>query len=333
MKVRDVKGSSSGPLDLPGTGGHAKVFKEVVRRIKTDQQSLIMDKVNDITPQQLEQIAQCCRNPEEITIKHCCFLQSDTFAYAALRAFREKKISRNEFATLVTLQGVYREGEHIKPFEIVHHKLFDDKGKVNEVHWGIIFESLERSESFFLPSSFDVNSILMKMRCLLENASPVEAGFWSCKYPAVSGEDKGQITIKKALSSRHFNVLFIDCWWSRWMICPSITLRQAFIDSFCHEEAHEINPVIGISSPEDIRTGSLKRYRDMAIPFPGHPLPKTADYLSSRLILEFMQHDFYHAVRASMLKNADIDLIIAIADVVRKIQMAFGNEYARVNRA
>ncbi|WP_257263975.1 hypothetical protein [Endozoicomonas sp. ONNA2] len=335
LKVRDVKGSSSGPLDLPGTGGHAKVFKEVVRRIKTDQQSLIMDKVNDITPQQLEQIAQCCRNPEEITTKHRCFLQSDTFAYAALRAFREKKISRNEFATLVTLQGVYLEGEHIKPFEIVHHKLFDDKGNVNGVHRDIIFDSLVRSKGFFLPSSFDVDSfdvdsILSNMLRLLENASPVEAGFWSCKYPTVSGEDKGQITIKKALSSRHFNVLFIDCEWSGWMICPSITLRQAFIDSFCQNEAHIINPVIGISSPEDIRTGSLKRYRDMAIPFPGHPLPKIADYLSARLILEFMQHDFYHAVRASMLKNADIDLIIAIAGVVRKIQMAFGNEYARV---
>ncbi|WP_257292219.1 hypothetical protein, partial [Endozoicomonas sp. ONNA1] len=116
------------------------------------------------------------------------------------------------------------------------------------------------------------------------------------------------------------------------VMCPSITLRQAFIDSLCQKEAHNINPVIGISTPEDIRTGSLKGHRDMAIPFPGHPLPKTADYLSAQLILEFMLHDLYHAVRASMLRNADIDLIVAVADVVRKIKMAFHNEYIQVKQ-
>ncbi|WP_257291186.1 hypothetical protein, partial [Endozoicomonas sp. ONNA1] len=245
-----------------------------------------------------------------------------------------KKISRNEFATLVTLQGVYLEGiQNINSFKIVHHKLFDDKGNANKVNWEIIKLSLEKSERFFLDSSFDVDSIIMEMKRLLKKASPAEAGFWSCKYPIGFGEEEGgQKTMKKALLSRDFWVLFVDCWWTGWMICPSITLRQAFIDSFCQKEAHKINPVIGSSTPEDIRTGGLKGYRDMAIPFPGHPLPKTADYLSAILILVFMQHDFYHAVRASMLKNADIHVIIAIADVVRKIKTAFHNEYTRVKQ-
>lgn len=331
LKDRDVKGISSNPLDLPGTDDHAKAFKEVVRRIKTDQQSLIMEKVNAITKDHLKQIVQCCRKPEQITDEHLSFFKTDTFAYAALRAFREKKISGNEFATLVTLQGVYLEGiRNIKSFEIVHHKLFDGNRNANEANWGIIALSLERSKWFFNGSSFDVSSIIEKMKRLLEKAPPVEASFWSCTYPDSSDKDKGLRTMYKVLSNRSFNVLLVDWWWTGWVICPSITLRQAFIDSFCQEEAHKINPVIGASSLEDIRTGGLKGFRDMAIPFPGHPLPKTADHIVAQWILEFMQHDFYHAVRASMLKNADIHLIIAIADVVRKIKASFNNEYHRV---
>ncbi|MBO9483395.1 MULTISPECIES: hypothetical protein [Gammaproteobacteria] len=333
LKVRDVKRTSSSPLDLPGTDEHAKTFKEVVRRIETDQQSLIMEKVNTITEEHLKQIAQCCSKPEQITKEHLSFFQTDTFAYAVLRAFREKKISSNEFATLVTLQGVYLEGiQNIDSFEIVHHNLFDGKGQANKVNWEIIALSLESSEWFFSGSFFDVSSIIEKMKRLFENAPPVEASFWSCKRPDFSDEDKRQRTMYKVLSSRSFKVLFDDDWWSGWLICPSITLRQAFIDSFCQEEAHKVNPVIGTSSLEDIRTGGLKGCRDMAIPFPGHPLPKTADHIAARWILEFMQHDFYHAVRASMLKNADIHLIIAMADVVRKIKASFHDEYIRVKQ-
>lgn len=332
LKDRDVKGTSSSPLDLPVTDDHAKAFKEVVRRIKTDQQPLIMEKVNAITTPQLEQIAQCCRTPEQITTEHLSFLKSDTFAYAALRAFREKKISSNEFATLVTLQGVYLEGmQEIDSFEIRHNKLFDDNGEVNECAWENIAYSLIRSRMFFPGYSYKVNSIIRKMQLLLKKAPAVEAGFWHCKFPIYKDKDQGQLTMQKALSAVHFDVLFYS-YGRDWMLCPSITLRQAFIDSYCQEEAHKINPVIGISSPEDIRIGSLKGYRDMAIPFPGHPLPKTADRLSARWILVFMQHDLYHAVRASMLKNADIHSIIAIADVVRKIKASFNNEYLRVKQ-
>ncbi|MBO9496230.1 hypothetical protein [Salinisphaera sp. G21_0] len=334
LKDRDVKGTSLSPLVLPGTDDHAKTFKETVRRIKKDQHSLIMEKVNAITTPQLEQIAQCCRKPEQITTEQLSFLKSETFAYAALRAFREKKISSNEFATLVTLQGVYLEGiQDIDSFKIEHNKLFDDNGEVNEYAWKVIEYSLKRSQMFFPVSSYNVNSIIRKMQLLLKNAPAVEAGFWSCEFPISKDEDQGQRTMKKALSAVDFHVLFLSYGYGAgWMLCPSITLRQAFIDSYCQEEAHKINPVIGVSSPEDIRIGSLKGYRDMAIPFPGHPLPKTADHFSARWILVFMQHDLYHAVLASMLKNADIHLIIAIADVVRKIKVSFNNEYLRVTQ-
>lgn len=82
LKERNVKGTSLCPLLLPVTDDHAREFNEVVRRIKIDQQSLIMEKANATTPQQLEQIVQCCLNPEQITTEHLSFLQSDAFAYA-----------------------------------------------------------------------------------------------------------------------------------------------------------------------------------------------------------------------------------------------------------
>lgn len=168
----------------------------------------------------------------------------------------------------------------------------------------------------------------LPMQFLLKKAPPVEAGFWTYSCPIFPNEDPEQLTTKKSLVYLDFRVLFGAC---GWMMCPSITLRQAFIDSVFQEEAHQINPVIGISTPEDIRTGGLKGYRDMAIPYPGHPLPKTADHLPAPDILDFMGHDFYHAVRASMLNNSDIVLIIAIADTVKQLKTSFQQEYSNVN--
>ncbi|WP_257265879.1 hypothetical protein [Endozoicomonas sp. ONNA2] len=329
LKNRAVKEKSSSPLSLPNIDDHAQVFNEVVRRITIDQQSLIMEKANAITTDQLDHIVQCCHKPEQIITEHQSFLQSDDFAYAALRAYREKKISRNEFATLVTLQGVYLQGlQQRDSFEIHHNKLFDDNGEANEYVWQTIARSLYRSEGFFT-SSFDPGATIEKMKLLLKNAPSIEAGFWHCKF--ADPIDKRQHSMRETLVNLDFLVLFaaFGCGWT---ICPSSTLRQAFLDSLCQEEAHQINPVIGISTPEDIRTGSLKGYRDMAIPFPGHPLPTTADDIPARLILEFMAHDLYHAVRASLLKNIDIQLIVAVADVVRKIKTSFHDEYIRVKQ-
>lgn len=326
LNDREIKDTSLSPLLLPNADGHARSFNEVVRRIKQDRQSQIITKVNTTTTRQLEQIIHCCCNPDQITTEHRNLLHSDDFAYAALRAFREKKISRNEFATLVTLHGIYQEGTRDNSsFKICHHRLFDNRGKANKDAWDFLASSLQSSNTPDSFPAFDVRGIIHRMTRLLKDKPPVEAGFWIYDWPDLPKEYDGQRTIRRVLAD-DVGIKFLFGGQGS-MMCAPITLRQAFLESFCREETHEINPVIGISTVEDIRTGSLKRHRDMAIPFPGHPLPKTADHLPAPTIAGFQFHDWYHALRASMLKNSDIDIIIPIGDAINTLKKDVHKEY------
>lgn len=324
---RDIKGTFLSLLSLPNDDDHARQFNEVVRRIPEKKQPVIMEKITAITPGQLEQINQCCLHPEKITTEFLDFLQSDDFAYAALRAFREEKISRNTFATLVTLQGVYLERvQKNEPLGIQHFRLFDKEGEVNKPAWDLIARSLARSNIPFTHDRFDVPAIIPKMKLLLKQLPPVEAGFWKSNWPISSNVlPTKEFNMEYALRDIDFMVLYKS---DEIRLCPSISLRQAFVDSFSQEEAHKINPVIGISTPADIRTGDVEGHRDMAIPFPGHPLPKTADHLPVPDIVTFMHHDFYHVLRASLLKNSEIPVIVAFGDVVNRIKQSCQREHS-----
>ena len=310
---RLINGLPAQTLKLNHHDVHSKVFNEVVRRIKPDIQIKISEKISQVPKSQLEKIVQCCRDPALILNDYHDFFTSDEFPYVNLRAFRDGEITVNEFATLASLHGIYKENREENEFFLMKFEaLFDKNGKPNKEAWEAIEETLHKSNRTVLSVfEYDVADVIKKMQVELKTASPLEAGFWHYDMPVPSEE----FTI--ADSVRRLGSWALSGYAKQEMI-PSITMIQALIDSAFGKEAHRINPVIGGSSVDDIRSGSIGCFRDFALPFPDVPLPKRADYLSAPKTDVFQKHDIYHLKRASLLTNEDKDLYIKIGDALQK---------------
>ena len=297
---------------------HSKVFNEVVRRIKPSKQINILEKICQVTESQVKQIINCRDNPAIILSQYHDFFTSDEFAYVNLRAFRDGKINVNEFATLASLHGIYQENhEGNESFVMKFEALFDENGEPNKEAWKAIEETLHKSNSARNSVfKFDVEFIINQMQAELKTASPLEAGFWHYDM----AEPTGEVTIADLARDVGSWALF---GYANQEMTPSITMIQALLNTF-GTEAHRINPVIGVTTVADLRLGGIHRYRDFAIPFPGIPLPKIADYCSAPTIATFQNHDVFHLLRVSALKNSNIDLYIKIGDALQEQQNRYG---------
>ena len=325
VSTRTVTDLSTTGLLLAGNSEHAKQFNEVVRRIKKPQQQHhIAEMVRVVTDDEVGKVVLCCEEPSLLLGNEHRFLLSANFPYTLLRSFRDEKITVNEFSTLISLHGIYQENMVANPsFKMTGQRLFDQQGQPDEDAWLPIIQTLQASNEgrtpFMLlpdqgrtPFQFDIVNIIRNMQATLKAVRPVEAMFWHYDIPASS-----QTTIADLI--RDVSTWVLSRFDDQEML-PSLTIRQSLLDAAFKEEAHRINPVIGSSSVSDIRKGGVNRYRDFALPFPGLPLPKIADYLPAPTIADFQHHDFYHLLRVALLANVDADLFIAIGDALQKQQ-------------
>ena len=308
LTCRLVSCISGQTLQLEVLDHHARCFNEVVRRIHTDQQSQIMDILSAVTDDQIETVVRCCDDPSLLTRNNYELLKSLDLPYQLLRAFRDEKITVNEFATMLSLHGIYQENHQLNAgFEFQVKSLFDQDGQPITASWeaiaGTLRNSNEEKETIFC---FDVDHIIKTMQEKLATVRPVEAVFWHYPISKSSGEritDVVGSTGASALSR------FADQ-----AMVPGISTRQALLDAAFKEEAPRVNPVIGTSLVADIRNGGSGRYRDFALPFPGIPLPTKADDIDAPFSADFQIHDYYRLLRVSLLANKDIDLYLAIGD-------------------
>ena len=91
---------------------------------------------------------------------------------------------------------------------------------------------------------------------------------------------------------------------------PSFSMMQEFLR--VHSGARQsvrITPVIGDSSVQDIVKCGKTHTRVMRLPFPDSPFPKKADCIDTPYFMDYIRHEFYHAIVAS--------------DVPKKYQLAF----------
>ena len=310
---RLMNGLPAQGLKLQHDDDHSKSFNEVVRRINPFKQINILEKISQATAEQVGKIIQCCDDPALILNGFHGFFISDEFPYVNLRAFRDGKITVNEFATLASLHGIYQESrEESESFKMKFEALFDQNGGPNKEAWKAIEETLHKSNSVVTSAfKYDIADVIKKMQVEFNTVRPLEAGFWHYDMP-VPSEKQTIVDVIRRLGSWALSG------YANQEMIPSITMIQAFIDSAYGEEAHRINPVIGVSSTDDLRLGGIGCYRDYAIPLPDIPLPKIADYLPAPNIAAFQKHDRYHLERASLLTNADKDLYIAIGDALQE---------------
>ena len=311
LTCRLAKRISEQPLQLEGLDHHARCFNEVVRRIDKNQQSEIMDRLCAVTDDHIETVVRCCDDPALMTRNNYELLKSSDFPYHLLRAFRDEKITVNEFATMLSLQSIYQENVQLNAkFELQLKRLFDQDGQPIKASWEVIAETLLKSNKMAKVFWFDDVRTIKTMQEKLATVRPVEAVFWH--YPIA---ESSVLTVAGAIRSS--GVWALSRFADQEMV-PGISTRQALLDATFEKEAHRINPVIGTSSVADIRKGGSERYRDFALPFPGIPLPKKADDIPAPFIIEFQCHDYYHLLRVSLLANEDIDLYLAIGDELKR---------------
>ena len=301
----------SQPLQLEGLDHHAQCFNEVVRRISTDEQRKIMNILSAMTDDHIETIVQCCDDPSLMTRNNYELLKSFDFPYQLLRAFRDEKITVNEFATMISLHGIYQENVQLKAgFELQFKRLFDHNGQPIEASWELIAHTLRESNEKGFIFRFDVDHIIKTMQEKLATVRPVEAIFWH--YPIAKSSVSTVADIIRGMG-----VWALSRFADQEMV-SGISTRQALLDAAFEKEAHRINPVIGTSSVADIRKGGSERHRDFALPFPDIPLPKKADGIPAPFIIDFLIHDYYHLLRVSLLDNEDVDLYLAIGDKLKR---------------
>lgn len=322
LSKRIIANPSTETLLLSHNDDHATRFNEVVRRIKSSKQRVILGKISEVTRDQLSNISECCNNPTHILSHHHKFFTSDDFPYVNLRAFRDGVIDVNEFSTLASVQGILKENsEKVASFAMKYKPLFDQNGEPDKEAWEAIAQTLQKSnDSKKSVFNYDIKDVIKKMQMALKAACPLEAGFWH--YDMAEPGQKPNI----ADATRMLGSWALSGYANQEMI-PSITMMQALLDSAYGEEAHRFNPVIGSSTVDDIRLGGIGCYRDYAIPFPGIPLPKSADGFPAPTIDVFQRHDKYHLERASLLTNADKDLYIAMGDALQAQQNRYDDSF------
>lgn len=99
-------------------------------------------------------------------------------------------------------------------------------------------------------------------------------------------------------------------------VIPSFEMMQTAIDAAYGKQGTQINPVLGLSSLEDISTNNIVKTRDMALIFPGLELPKTADGFRT-YGFDFTYHDFYHALITSNMTQGMQQLMNLFAEMLK----------------
>jgi len=298
-------------------------FDEVTRRIKSDKKSEIFEQMSKVNPMDLDKIQQELLTPECLLNKGRLIYQDD-FPYIALRALHEQRISVSEFATLQTL---WAKKEEMKPRNpIIRYIPMYSAGTKNPAAELYLLSMLSRSNKMHW--LFKKNSVqqLDELYKKISSLKPINQGFWlvsKVEHSSPLNKDdkyayfkKHSITDEIRLATDTHPMCLPS---GQVMVISSIDLFQIWLN-INFAEAVKVNPVLGVSSVNDIREGSVKRHRDLAIPFPGLELPKQADNFSAPSVLDFMFHDRYHCLRSSEIGAKQTLKYVQIADDYQALQ-------------
>lgn len=299
-------------------------FNEVTRRVKADKKREIFMKMNTITPLELDTLCQVLTTPHLLLNRDSIFYQDD-FPYIALRALQEQRISVSDFASLQTLWAKKEEMKPRQPdFKYIPMYKAGKENSEARVYLAKMFQvSAIRPDFFKKSSEQQVNEIYARIASL----PAFDQGFWlvaksDYHRPPIDPSDKYADFARQTITDkiRMITDMHPMCLPSgNLMVISSINLFQVWLN-INFSEAVKVNPVLGVSSVNDIREGTLKRHRDLAIPFPGLELPKQADHVSAPSVLDFIFHERYHCLRASQIGAKQTLKYLQIADNYQTLQ-------------
>lgn len=267
-------------------------FNEVLRRLKN----------RDEIVRKLEALTEKDKKIDELVVeiakynKESPLWKDEKVPYYALEALKRGKISQQQFGTLMVF---WKGAKCYKNFIFFNSKEFVWPNECFRLGVSDLpFQLSENQKAIFLAKCRDLPD--SEQHLLYITKDPPEG-------------------IRKAINNTNFHFFTSQ----GDLIIPSVGIMQALLYALKGDEAVKINPVLGISSLEDVRKNGLEDISDLAIPFPDAPLPETADgHKASKL--DYVYHYFYHAVlRTFMGKNLRRDAI-KLADLIEPMRKKKG---------
>lgn len=305
-------------------------FDEIVRRIPTAKLAIIKSKMEDITTDCIASLHHLLSEQEHL-FKEGSFIYDQRFPFVVLKAVQMGEISIHQMATMLTLWGCLGAITLPKITEPMvetgpeYIPLFNGEGARHLPAVALLQDGFSRSlQRMKLPYLIEKKStkLLDEIYSKAAGLMPSEQGFWLVtKIIPMSSPSSRQCIVREIKKEIGLSYLALDVD-STQEILPSFGLQQAFLDAAFFDPVR-LNPVISVSSPMDIRAGSLQRHRDIALPFPGHELPKVADNFSAPSPIEFIFHDRYHAIRASRVSARETEVYVTVGDKLNIIQMHY----------
>jgi hypothetical protein len=310
-------------------------FIEVVRRIPQAEACRIEDRMKEVSSEQLASLQAAIAAPSHL-LKEDSFICTELFPYVAMKALRNNDISAHQFGTLMILWGRIQE---VLPStdEAEFIPLFLTNGTRNPHACGYLLACLQPSSVLPMLVKKTPEELLDDIYTQATSLSSLDQGFWLTKnktdksrhadYPARNlnqsvAEYLTSTTITQEIKA-NTDVQPLDFPAGHPQeIISSFGLQQAYLVA-AFEHPVRINPVIAPSTVDDIRNGSLKRCRDVAVTFPGNELPKEADCFPAPSSLDYTAHDLYHCVRASRVTPAETESYVKIGDRLKIMQKCF----------
>lgn len=271
---------------------------ELTRRIKSSEEHKINAKLASLldVDKKIDELIQALVSKSPWEFDETCINHED-MPYIALLAVQNKLIEVQQFATLMLYWSVVQDTGSAASIQSC--RLFEEPGTE-------LFQNLhsdyydEEPVLDLVPKEY--KEFLEKMKSL-----PVsEQQFFLI-------EDDKRHSILKVLELNNFTVFGQI---NRHLMIASMGMMQTYLNVKFKSQAVDLNPVLGLSSVEDIRKNSLKNTRDIAFHFPNVSIPDKADNHSA-LWHRFTRHDFYHGVIVSCAPAAERSLLILTSDAVK----------------
>lgn len=283
-------------------------FKELIRRVTLEERINIDKKLALIADNKDVKIQMLHEALESQNWDHEIF-QDENYPYYALEAVgleegNKHKLSRGQFATLMSYWKTSQD------HQARSMALFNTNGSINEEARKIIKETLRLivKEPIYFLTDEQIEQLFKEMAQLPRSEQ---------QFFIIPSSKPKVVTAKAVIRELGINIFseFTEKDHDKCMIA-SFGLMQAFLKVKFGQDAVEMQPVIGLSSIDDIRANGLNGQRDFAVHFPEVFLPGIADDVQA-LGFEFSYHDFYHAFVASSAPKKFPPLYIQIADIVQ----------------
>ncbi len=273
-------------------------YQEIVCRLSEEESKKLTSSLSAL-PKKEESIAQLVQILQQAPTYQEAFFASPNWPLYALIALERGLIDEYQFGTLQLYWSIGQYHGSYTDMQI--HPLFMPDGTNNP-----IAVSLIKSTS----NTFLSNELIEKFLKEMKKLPPSEQQFFI--VPDIQ-KTVDKTTISQAIQELGINV-FSRVGNDMRMI-PSLGMMQTFLKVKFGNQAVKINPVLGLSSIEQMKQVA---HRDMALAFPGVTLPEEADSYPAPWY-DFTYHDFYHAIIVSGMPLTLRSKMIDIADFTLEV--------------